>query len=77
MLAARSLWAIALLTMSTPRIFGMVSADCECKHLMPLTDERAKPAVPLVFDLERALARGFTLSDTEVTFLGKAVLGNP
>jgi len=63
--------------MSTPSIFGMVSAGCEGKRLVPLTDERAKPAVPLVFDLERALARGFTFSDTEVTVLGKSVLGNP
>jgi hypothetical protein len=55
----------------------MVSAGCEGKRLVPLTDERAKPAVPLVFDLERALARGFTFSDTEVTVLGKSVLGNP
>ena len=46
MLAVRSLWAIALLNMSTPRIFGMVLAGGEGKRLMPLTDERAKPAVP-------------------------------
>jgi len=32
--------------MSTPRIFGMVLAGGEGKRLMPLTDERAKPAVP-------------------------------
>lgn len=32
--------------MGTPRIFGMVLAGGEGKRLMPLTDERAKPAVP-------------------------------
>ncbi|MBP6042905.1 MAG: glucose-1-phosphate adenylyltransferase [Rhodoluna sp.] len=32
--------------MSSPRIFGMVLAGGEGKRLMPLTDERAKPAVP-------------------------------
>jgi glucose-1-phosphate adenylyltransferase len=32
--------------MSTPRIFGMVLAGGEGKRLMPLTADRAKPAVP-------------------------------
>jgi len=32
--------------MGAPRIFGMVLAGGEGKRLMPLTDERAKPAVP-------------------------------
>jgi glucose-1-phosphate adenylyltransferase len=32
--------------MSTKRIFGMVLAGGEGKRLMPLTEERAKPAVP-------------------------------
>ena len=32
--------------MSTPRVFGMVLAGGEGKRLMPLTADRAKPAVP-------------------------------
>lgn len=35
-----------ILNMSNPRIFGMVLAGGEGKRLMPLTADRAKPAVP-------------------------------
>lgn len=35
-----------ILDMSTPRVFGMVLAGGEGKRLMPLTADRAKPAVP-------------------------------
>ena len=35
-----------ILGMSTPRVFGMVLAGGEGKRLMPLTADRAKPAVP-------------------------------
>jgi glucose-1-phosphate adenylyltransferase len=35
-----------ILNMSNPRVFGMVLAGGEGKRLMPLTADRAKPAVP-------------------------------